>query len=176
MSSIFIHEQLLAVELTNSFLLDDVSQHRVAVLRPLEVRRKSSTSKHNPESVLTHKTLENNPFLWVYFLNFHAECGLYLHTVSNVAENSLECALVTKTVQRLLFFLCYGGAKLENCWNLAVFRHIQNQCFSSGKMCHSKVNICNMQRNAEIDRPEFLAANTFWFSNEKTDNVELLPD
>lgn len=62
MSSIFIHEQLLAAELTNSFLLDDVSQHRVAVLRPLEVRKKS-TSKHNPESVLTHKALENNPFL-----------------------------------------------------------------------------------------------------------------
>lgn len=161
---------------SNSFLLDDVSQHRVAVLRPLEVRKKSSTSKHNPESVLTHKALENNPFLWVYFLNFHAECGLYLHTVSNVAENSLECALVTKTVQQFFFFLCYGGAKLENCWNLAVFRHIQNQCFSLGKMCHSKVNICNMQRNAEIDRPEFLAANRCLFSNEKTDHVELLPD
>lgn len=38
--SIFFHEQLLAAELTNSFLLDDVSQHRVAVLRPLEVRKK----------------------------------------------------------------------------------------------------------------------------------------
>lgn len=63
MSSIFIHEQLLAAELTNSFLLDDVSQHRVAVLRPLKVRKKSSTSKLNPESVLTHKALENNPFL-----------------------------------------------------------------------------------------------------------------
>lgn len=29
---------------------------------------------------------------------------VYIYTVSNVAENSLECALVTKTVQRLFFF------------------------------------------------------------------------
>lgn len=82
------------------------------------VRKKIFINSHNPESVLT-QSLGKQPPLYKYTLqtkkNLHAEClSVYIYTQTDkVAENSLECALATKTLQKLETWQCSGIFKIN---------------------------------------------------------------